>query len=132
MQLHICTGLTAPHHFCFLSLCVLPLILPTMAPMKAAAVAMSKSALAEAIATHCELKKSVAMKALATLAEVATKEVKKAGVFAIPGLCRIKTRNKPATKATKKMMFGKLSVVKAKPAKTVVKAFVASAFKSQF
>ena len=105
-----------------------------MAPKgkKTASVAMTKSALAEAIATQTEIKKSVALKVLATLAEVATTEVKKTGIFTIPGLCRIKTRSKPATKATKKMMFGKLSVVKAKPAKTVVKAFVASALKSQF
>merc|ERR1712087_377840 len=56
-------------------------------------------ALTEAIATACEIKKSVASKALATLAEVGTAEVKKSGVFTIPGLCRIKTRRKPATKA---------------------------------
>merc|ERR1712107_763152 len=53
-----------------------------------------------------------------SLAEVGTAEVKKTGVFTIPGLARIKTRRKPATKASKKMMFGKEVVVKAKPAKT--------------
>ena len=69
---------------------------------------------------------------MASLAEIASSEVKKTGVFSIPGLCRIKTKKKPATKAAKKMIFGKLTVVKAKPAKTVVKAFVASVLKSQF
>jgi len=44
----------------------------------------------------------------------------------------IKTRKKPATKATKKMMFGKETVVKAKPAKTVVKAFPVAAIKKEF
>merc|ERR1712061_348963 len=78
-------------------------LIPTMAPMKAmkAAAAMSKGALADALATKCELKKAVAGKVMAILAEIATAEVKKTGVFTIPGLCRIKTRLKPATKAGK-------------------------------
>ena len=42
----------------------------------------------------------------------------------------IKTRLKPATKAGKREMFGKVVVVKAKPAKTVVKAFPVAALKA--
>ena len=45
---------------------------------------------------------------------------------------RIKTRKKPATKAGKREMFGKVVLVKAKPAKTVVKAFAAKALKDEF
>merc|ERR1712186_234998 len=58
------------------------------APMKktTTAKAMTKGAIAEAIAASCELKKSVCAKALNVLAEVATQEVKKTGVFALPGL----------------------------------------------
>merc|ERR1711894_854148 len=98
--------------------------------MKAAAArAMTKGAIADSLATSCELKKSVVTKLLGSLAEVGTAEVKKTGVFTIPGLARIKTRRKPATKASKKMMFGKEVVVKAKPAKTVVKAFPTAALK---
>jgi hypothetical protein len=41
----------------------------------------------------------------------------------------LKTRVKPATKAGKREMFGKTVVVKAKPAKTVVKAFPVAAIK---
>merc|ERR1711878_220538 len=101
-----------------------------MGGMKAAgAKAMTKGALADALATSAELKKSVVTKLLGTLADVGAAEVKKTGVFTIPGLARIKTRRKPATKATKKMMFGQLTVVKAKPAKTVVKAFATAALK---
>ena len=96
---------------------------------KAAAKTMSKGALADALATKSELKKSVVSKLLHGLAEVGAAEVKKAGVFTIPGLARIKTRRKPATKATKRMMFGKETLVKAKPAKTVVKAFAVAALK---
>jgi len=55
--------------------------------------------------------------------------VKSAGKFVIPGVCQIKTREKPATKAGKKMIFGKEVVVKAKPAKTVVKAYPVAALK---
>ena len=91
---------------------------------------MSKGAIADALATSAELKKGVVIKLLASLAEIGTAEVKKSGVFTIPGLARIKTRRKPATKASKRMMFGKEVVVKAKPAKTVVKAFPTAALKS--
>merc|ERR1711894_854727 len=75
--------------------------------------AMTKGALADALATKCELKKSEASKILAAIAEIGTEEVKKAGVFSLPGLVRIKTRKKPATKAGKKEMFAK-TVVKVK------------------
>merc|ERR1711866_27926 len=83
----------------------------------------TKGALADAVATKCELKKSVAAKVINELAEIATKEVKKSGIFTVPGLCSIKTRMKPATKAGKREMFGKITIVKAKPAKKIVKAF---------
>merc|ERR1719325_495205 len=98
--------------------------------MKAAAKAMSKGAIAEALATGCELKKSVAAKVLDTLASVATQEVKKTGVFTIPGLARLKIRVKPASKAGKREVFGKMVVVKAKPARKIVKAFPVAALKS--
>merc|ERR1712001_671234 len=100
-----------------------------MAPaMKA--TTMSKGALADALATATEVKKSQCTKLLGTLATIATTEVKKAGVFPLPGVCRIKTRVKPATKAGKREIFGKMQIVKAKPAKTVVKAFPVAALKS--
>ena len=44
----------------------------------------------------------------------------------------IKTRKKAATKAGKKLMFGKEVMVKAQPAKTVVKAVPVKAVKDQF
>nr|ACU45257.1 major basic nuclear protein-like [Karlodinium veneficum] len=57
--------------------------------------------------------------------------VKKAGIFSIPGLCRIKTRTKPATKAGVRNVFGKDVKVKAKPARTIVKGYCAAALKKQ-
>ena len=100
------------------------------AAMKAGAKAMTKGGIADSLAEKCELKRSVCTKVLNTLAEIGTAEVKKTGVFALPGLCRIKTRMKPATKAGKREMFGKMTIVKAKPAKKVVKAFPVAALKA--
>merc|ERR1740121_1634513 len=110
-----------------------------MKAMKAAAMkamkagkggkAMSKGGVAAALAEATELKPAVVRKMLETLAEVATKQVKGSGKFTIPGLCMIKTRKKPATKAGKREIFDKVVMVKAKPAKTVVKAFAVAALK---
>merc|ERR1712036_67528 len=109
-----------------------------MAPMKAmkamkgGANPVTKGGLAEALATETEIKKSECMKIVNSLAGIATEQVKSAGLFTIPGLCRIKTRVKPATKAGKREMFGQIMVVKAKPARTVVKAYPVAALKSNF
>merc|ERR1711964_783952 len=90
----------------------------SMAPMKAmkamkakamkagSAKAMTKGALLKLIATENEMKTKDCSNILNSLVTVATKEVKKAGVFTIPGICRIKTRTRPATKACVRMMFG--------------------------
>merc|ERR1711971_225284 len=94
-----------------------------------AAKSMTKTGIAKALATSCELKQKVCTKAINALAGIATKEVAKTGVFSLPGLCRLKTRTKPATKAGKREIFGKMCIVKAKPAKKVVKAFPAKAIK---
>ena len=91
---------------------------------------MTKGAIADSLAAKCELKRAVASKIINSLAEIGTAEVKKSGIFTIPGLCRIKTRMKPATKAGKREMFGKMTIVKAKPAKKVVKAFPVAALKA--
>merc|ERR1712110_222983 len=105
-----------------------------MAPMKAmkamkAVTSMGKGAIAEALATETGLKKSQCSKVMGVLADVAQTQVKKAGKFVVPGVCMVKTRVKPATKAGKRLMFGKEVVVKAKPAKTVVKAYAVAAIK---
>merc|ERR1712084_151388 len=97
--------------------------------MKAAAKVLSKSGLAEEIATATELKKKNVVSVLDSLASVATTQVKKVGKVTIPGLFMIKTRVKPATKAGKREVFGKVVFVKAKPAKTVVKGYCVAALK---
>ena len=93
--------------------------------------AMTKGSLLAALADATELKKGDVGKILNSLTEIGTEEVKKSGKFILPGLCMIKTRQKPATKAGKKLMFGKEVMVKAQPAKTVVKASPVAALKSQ-
>merc|ERR1711976_1022510 len=98
-----------------------------MKAMKASAV-MTKTELCAAIEGKVSVKKSDVKKVLESLAEVAAKEVKK-GKFTIPGVAMVKTRVKPATKAGKKEIFGKLVMVKAKPAKTIAKAFPMAALK---
>merc|ERR1712222_29516 len=102
-----------------------------MLPMMKSTV-MTKSALLAAIAESCEVKRGVARTALSTLASIALEETKKNGKFKVPGLVTIKTRKKSATKAGKREMFGKTVLVKAKPAKTVVKAFPAKVLKDEF
>ena len=102
-----------------------------MKSMKAGAKAMTKGALMKALATEHDLKQKACTELINSLVDIATTEVKKTGVFTVPGLCRIKTRTKPATKAGVRVIFGKETKVKAKPAKTVVKAFPVAALKKQ-
>merc|ERR1712185_362194 len=96
--------------------------------MKAKA-AIPKGAIADALAAACEKKRSEMVKALDALAELAHKEVKSTGKFKIPGVCMVKTRLKKAVKGGKREIFGKMVKVKAKPARTVVKAFAVAAMK---
>merc|ERR1712244_188132 len=101
-----------------------------MGAMKAAGVkAMGASGIVAAIATATGLKATDCKKALASLAAEGTKEVKSTGKFTVPGLAMLKLKMKPATKAGKREVFGKVVMVKAKPAKKVVKAFAVSALK---
>merc|ERR1711879_352015 len=105
------------------------MVLPMKKPMKAGAKAMTKTALVQAISAEMGMKSKVCKQVVENLAGIATEQVKSMGKFTLPGLFRIKTRVKPATKAGKRMAFGKEVMVKAKPAKTIVKAFPVAAIK---
>merc|ERR1711979_85051 len=100
-----------------------------MKSMKAGAKPMTKGAFSKALATEHGLKQKACSDLLKSIVDIATKEVKKNGIFTLPGLCRIKTRTKPATKAGVREVFGKVVMVKAKPARKVVKAFPVKALK---
>merc|ERR1711972_1040825 len=102
------------------------------AAMKTGAKPMTKGGLAEALATESGLKKSECGKVIDSLGGIAGKELKGAGKFTIPGVCMVKTRKKAATPAGKREIFGKVVVVKAKPAKTVVKGYAVAALKKAF
>merc|ERR1712224_190083 len=104
-------------------------MLPPMKSMKKGAKAMTKGALTKAIATEHGLKQKACSEVLNSFVSIATSEVKKSGVFTIPGICRIKTRTKPATKAGVRMAFGQ--EIKVKAARTIVKAFPVAALKKQ-
>ena len=106
-------------------------MLPPMKSMKAGGKAMTKGAMTKALATEHRLKQKACSEVIASIVAIATQEVKKTGVFTLPGLCRLKTRSKPATKAGVRIMFGQEMKVKAKPAKTIVKAFPVAALKKQ-
>merc|ERR1712144_133845 len=93
------------------------------------AKAMTKTGIADSLAAKSGLKKSEGSKVLDDFASLATTEVKKAGKFTIPGLCMLKTRVKPARKAGTAQAFGKTIKVSARPAKTIVKAYVTAALK---
>merc|ERR1712054_230342 len=100
-----------------------------MKAMKSGAKAMTKSAMVAALAEEHGLKRAVCSQLMDSMATLASTEVKKTGKFVIPGICQVKTRTKPATKAGKKMVFGKEIHVKARPAKTIVKAYCVAALK---
>merc|ERR1711966_504502 len=102
-----------------------------MKAMKSSAKAMSKGSLVKDIAEEHGLKTKQVSQVFESLAAMGTKEVKKTGIFCVPGLCRIKTKTKKATKAGKRVMFGQEVKVKAKPARTIVKAFPVAALKAQ-
>merc|ERR1712110_420601 len=69
---------------------------------KAGAKAMTKTALVQAISAETEMKRGLCKKVVENLAGIATEQVKSHGKFTLPGLFRIKTRVKPATKAGKR------------------------------
>merc|ERR1711879_597766 len=92
---------------------------------------MTKAALVKTIAKKHGMKKQVCSGIVQSLATLAATELKRTGVFTIPGLCRVKTHAKPATMAGVKRAFGREVNVKAKPARLILKARTLSAFNAQ-
>jgi DNA-binding protein HU-beta len=100
-----------------------------MKAMKAGKKVMTSNDIIKAIHSATELPASAIKSVLVELNAIAYKELSKTGKFAIPQLVMLKLRHKPATQDGKKMLFGKETVVKAKPAKKVVKVFALRALK---
>jgi DNA-binding protein HU-beta len=88
------------------------------------ATQMSKSQLVERIATSTELSKRDVKNVMDTLTDVGHKELKKAGVFLLPGFAKFVVVKKPATKARKGVnpFTGEEMMFKAKPARKIVRA----------
>jgi nucleoid DNA-binding protein len=85
---------------------------------------MTKSQLIEKISGENNLAKKDVKSVLDTLVSVGHKELKKAGVFLVPGFAKFVVVKKPATKARKGInpFNGEEMMFKAKPARKIVRA----------
>jgi DNA-binding protein HU-beta len=85
---------------------------------------MSKSQLIEKIATSTELAKRDVKNVMDCLVDVGHKELKKSGLFLVPGFAKFVVIKKPATKARKgtNPFTGEEMMFKAKPARKIVRA----------
>jgi DNA-binding protein HU-beta len=88
------------------------------------ATQMTKSQLIEQIATKNEVAKKDVKGVIETLAEIGYKELKKNGVFLVPGFAKFVVIKKPATKARQgtNPFTGEAMTFKAKPARKIVRA----------
>src|SRR5262245_30657443 len=88
------------------------------------ATQMTKSQLIEQVATANELAKKQVKGVMESLATIGYKELKKNGVFVLPGFAKFVVIKKPATKARKGInpFTKEETVFKAKPARKIVRA----------
>merc|ERR1719454_2279041 len=94
--------------------------------------AMNKSDICAALESSSGVAKKSCKAVMESLEKVVTSAVKSSGKVVLPGICRVVLKHKKATKATKRVMFGKTMTVKAKPARKVVKIFAVKALKEEF
>lgn len=94
---------------------------------------MTKSAMMSQIADRTELSKKQVAGVFEALSDIINGHIKKggAGTCTVPGLMKIKTVRKPATRARKGInpFTGEETVFKAKPARTVVKVLALKGLK---
>ena len=93
---------------------------------------LTKSQLVEKISEqHSTLSKRDIKGVMETLASVGHKELKKAGVFIVPGFAKFVVVKKPATKAREgtNPFTGEKMMFKAKPARKIVRARPVKAIK---
>merc|ERR1712093_446415 len=99
---------------------------------KAGGGPLSKGGIVSALEASSGVKKKEVKAVMEALAAIAPGALKSAGKFVLHGITMIKLRKKPATKAGKRMAFGKEVFVKAKPARTLVKSYAVKALKDNF
>jgi len=93
---------------------------------------LTKSQLVEKInAEHSELSKRDIKGVIESLAGVGYKELKKSGIFVVPGFAKFVVVKKPATKAREgtNPFTGEKMMFKAKPARKIVRARPVKAIK---
>merc|ERR1712139_350634 len=100
--------------------------------MKGGSKVMTKTDTFSALESASGVAKKDVKKVVDALESVVSGAVKNHGKMIIPGICRVVLEHKKATKAGKRMAFGKLMTVKAKPARKVVKVFPVKALKDKF
>lgn len=85
---------------------------------------LSKSSLIQSLSDKTELARKDVKSVVETIASIGYTELKKNGLFVVPGLVRLVVQKKPATKARKGInpFTGEPTVFKAKPARKVIKA----------
>jgi DNA-binding protein HU-beta len=90
----------------------------------AMATQLSKSQLIERISTSTEMSKRDVKNVMDSLVDVGHKELKKNGIFLVPGFAKFVVVKKPATKARKgtNPFTGEEMMFKAKPARKIVRA----------
>ena len=88
------------------------------------ATQLSKSQLIERISTGTSLSKRDVKNVMDTLVDVGHKELKKNGLFLVPGFAKFVVVKKPATKERKGInpFNGQEMIFKAKPARKIVRA----------
>jgi nucleoid DNA-binding protein len=88
------------------------------------ATQMTKSQLIEKVAGETELSKKDVKGVMESLTTIGYKELKKSGVFLLPGFAKFVVVKKPATKARKgtNPFTGEPMTFKAKPARKIVRA----------
>jgi DNA-binding protein HU-beta len=88
------------------------------------ATQLSKSQLVERLATATELSKRDVKNVMDSLVDVGHKDLKKNGIFLVPGFAKFVVVKKPATKARKgtNPFTGEEMMFKAKPARKIVRA----------
>merc|ERR1712118_378532 len=96
---------------------------------KSAKKAMTGTDIVKTISEKTGLKSKEIKGVFSELQTIAYKEVAKTEKFVIPQLVMLKLKHKPATRAGKRVMFGKEVKVAAKPARKIVKAFPAKSLK---
>ena len=86
---------------------------------------ITRAGIAKELSLKFDLTETTGKRIIDSLAILGVNEVIRTGHFMFPGLFRIKSGVKPATKACVKKCFGKYIEIPAKPERRIVKTFPA-------